>query len=577
MPDAFQISGSGFRGHGILGDLIATYQDNKMQNQTLQGQNEGMMGQLFVDQSGQPVSDISKVQGLHNDAKSLIEELHTKGTLPLAKQAQLSGYLSSAMNTRKYLQEQEALKIEREKQLFDLTRTVNQYNAQAARFTGQPQYQGGNLPSVNPFASPAIRQSLAPQAPQAPQGVPSPISQYGGQPQAAQPAQTPMVPGGGMLRTDAPTPQASNLSQYATPQVPSGVGNKALGLASFGGGSGFNTVIPHLVSALTDYGALTGQMLPEAVQTKIAEKAMGVKKAVGWVKSGEEEKNGQWYSTYNPVYQTADGSNEVSDTGKITQFSDMPFTLGQQIKQGVGGEWIPDKPQENPNPTKIRYTKEQRDGLNEASGDLQVVNAAGEDLKNAILANRKLNEARISRFAGITGNINPLMNFLGDTTGSNFDSISSKFVGALMGGEKGGGVKNIRNLQEFKAVTASIPKSDQPEDIRRDRLNEAAVRYTLSKKRLEATIKYLKSGLSEGEARTKANEEVKQLGIEDSINEIVGSLAGKPLTEGQQIARRVSGVVGGIPFVGKKMAAAVERTAADNPNVKTPSGWSFNP
>ena len=585
---AGQIMGQAYAGAGQqAGDVFKQMGEQTKQNSIMEGKVKSSAGFLKsgVDMLQRQADDETKKTGriseqtaqLLNQAQSSWQQLNDPSIGLYQRHAIAENSANNIINImhlgssvmQNNLAQQQLINAR-----FDYARNVNQANA-FARLTGQPSYINENAP-VNQYASPEIKQSLAPQAPQAPQSVPNATSQYSGQPQAVQPATPPMVPGGGMLRTDAPTPQASNLSQYATSQVPSGVGSKALGIASFGGGSGFNRVIPHLVSSIKDFAMLTGTMLPEAVQTKIAETAMGVKIPVGYINAGQEDVNGQWYTTYKPVYKKSDGSSEISDTGIVKQFSDANFTAGPLVKIGVGSEIIPDTPQKT-DPTKIRYTKEQRDGLTEMTGDLQVVNAAGEDLKNAILANRKLNEARISRFAGITGYMNPIMNVLGDTTGSNFDSISSKFVGILMGGEKGGGIKNIRNLQEFKAVTDSIPTSQKPEDIRRDRLNEAAVKYTLSKKRLESTINYLKLGLTEAEARVKANEEVKQLGIEDSIKEIVGSLAGKPSTEGQQIAKRVSGVVGGIPFVGKKMAAAVERTAADNPNVKTPSGWSFNP
>ena len=106
--------------------------------------------------------------------------------------------------------------------------------------------------------------------------------------------------------------------------------------------------------------------------------------------------------------------------------------------------------------------------------------------------NDQLNAKRWSRLAPITGtetgNKAETVIF-GDTTGTNFDSAASHLVAGIMGG-----VKNIRNVNEFKAVTGSIPSSKMDADTRGQRITELRNKLVTQYMRTQKAIVNLKSG-----------------------------------------------------------------------------------
>lgn len=234
-----------------------------------------------------------------------------------------------------------------------------------------------------------------------------------------------------------------------------------------------------------------------------------IEQPIGYVAGGQEKVENVPFTNYYRIVRRNDGSLvQEKEPLKVYSESAPPG----QILDPNTFKPIPPPPTPSGAPAvKTPPSKDQQDAMLEAANDLNVMKVQRNRLNTLFALNKRLDDTRPSRLAPIIGTDlgNKILTVAAnDTTGRQFNSAASQFISDLMGS---GGVKNIRNVLEFKAVTGSVPTSDQDDHTRFDRLAEIANKLNLNITRTQRALGNMQAGSLPSDAWTNASSDAKEV------------------------------------------------------------------
>lgn len=216
---------------------------------------------------------------------------------------------------------------------------------------------------------------------------------------------------------------------------------------------------------------------------------------IGYVPGGvETDKDGNKVQQYFRILKQNDGTT-IQEKEPVKTYAGQP-PPGQVLNPDT---FTPLPPQAaaavvgaTPGAQPLPPSKDQQEALMDAVNDANTLQVSLQQVGKLQSLNDQLNKNRWSRLAPITGTEtgNKAESVIfGDTTGTNFDSAASNLVAGIMGG-----VKNIRNINEFKAVTGSVPSSKMDADTRGQRITELRNKLVTQLGRTTKAIGNLKAG-----------------------------------------------------------------------------------
>jgi uncharacterized protein (UPF0147 family) len=456
---------------------------------------------------------------------------------------------------------------------FEQYKAISEYNNIMGLSGGQPYMYGqdgggqvGPVPAQNTDAASYITRSGQGQPPAA-QPVPQAVNQtQAGAPAMPQGGNAQMAaPGGPPVQAGAPAQsggQNNGLFPFFKP-------NKSTALAinsdpSFGARIA-NILHPFIIN----YASIYHQLPSAEMQTAVVNAAKEVVKPGGWIEGNTsyDKDNNQVTNWRNVVFQD-NGSRVISpESESITRYTNMG---APGIVLDAKNDYKP-LPQQPPSAdlsqaAKLNHSEAWKNAYSETINDLRTIQDAQDGAKRLVLANRALAQNRSSRLMPLTGTAlgNKLeTTIFGDTSGDALNAESSKLVANLMGGDdKTGGVKNAKNIQVFKAVTANLPNPSQPEDVRLDRVNDVVLKLNRQARFMTEKLKNLESGQSPEDAESNAMKMIKGANIEEAVKAL-----GLPL---RQAAAGTSPKSEQTQAIAQQQAIPVVTTQADFE--KLPSG-----
>lgn len=233
-----------------------------------------------------------------------------------------------------------------------------------------------------------------------------------------------------------------------------------------------------------------------------------VERPIGYVAGGQEkDKEGKDVQNYYPTVVRNDGSIlQAKEPIKI--YAGMPppgaFLDGKTFKPLTAAPIQPASvaPQ--------NLSEDAKKDIVDAAGNINKLSQGMKYLDGLFAVNEQMKKKRWAGMSGLTGSefvnntVEPMM---GDNTGQMFDALGSKFVADVMGE---GGVKNIRNIYEFKATTANIPKANQTPETRDSLLYGLKEKMAADLIRNQKAIQLMKAGASPDSAWAASTPGVEQ-------------------------------------------------------------------
>lgn len=218
-----------------------------------------------------------------------------------------------------------------------------------------------------------------------------------------------------------------------------------------------------------------------------------VERPIGYVAGGQEkDKEGKDVQNYYPTTVRNDGSiMQAKEPIKVYVGMPPPGALldGQTFKPMAA-------PQQPATISPANLSDDAKKDIVDAAGNINKLSQGLKYLDGLSAANEQMKKNRSAALSGLTGTEfmnNVVEPMRGDNSGQMFDALGSKFVADLMGE---GGVKNIRNLYEFKATTANIPKANQTPETRDSLLLGLKEKMTQDLARNQKALQLIKSGVS---------------------------------------------------------------------------------
>lgn len=218
-----------------------------------------------------------------------------------------------------------------------------------------------------------------------------------------------------------------------------------------------------------------------------------IERPIGYVAGGQEkDKEGKDVQNYYPTTVRNDGSiMQAKEPIKVYVGMPPPGAVldGRTFKPMAA-------PQAPATVSPANLSEDAKKDIVDAAGNINKLTQGMKYLDGLYQVNDQMKKKRWAGMSGLSGSefvnntVEPMM---GDNTGQMFDALGSKFVADLMGE---GGVKNIRNLYEFKATTANIPKSNQTPETRDSLLFGLREKMAADLMRNQKALQLIKSGVS---------------------------------------------------------------------------------
>lgn len=218
-----------------------------------------------------------------------------------------------------------------------------------------------------------------------------------------------------------------------------------------------------------------------------------VERPIGYVAGGQEkDKEGKDVQNYYPTTVRNDGSiMQSKDPIKVYVGMPPPGALldGSTFKPLTA-------PQQPATISPANLSDDAKKDIVDAAGNINKLSQGLKYLDGLYAANEQMKKKRSGALSGLSGSefvnntVEPMM---GDNSGQMFDALGSKFVADVMGE---GGVKNIRNIYEFKATTANIPKANQTPETRDSLLLGLKEKMVADLARNQNALRLIKSGVS---------------------------------------------------------------------------------
>ena len=229
---------------------------------------------------------------------------------------------------------------------------------------------------------------------------------------------------------------------------------------------------------------------------------------VGWIAVGTGlNKDGQDVVRYQQFSKKNDGSKlRSTDTVEILKGNPPPGPVldgttyrplaapSAAAVTGADGKTPP--PPVNLTKAQQSDVKDGMENLNKISGGLMLLDQMEK-------VNDQMKAKRSARLSGVTGSefmnnvVEPMM---GDTTGQQFDSLASSFTADVMKG-----LKNIRNVYEFKATTGNIPKSNLAPATRKELIANLREKLLADAAKTNQALKLIQSGAEPDSAWSISN------------------------------------------------------------------------
>jgi hypothetical protein len=279
----------------------------------------------------------------------------------------------------------------------------------------------------------------------------------------------------------------------------------------------------------------TGNLLPENVVGEIIKDNINASTVVGYQPGVTGvDKNGNATMTWYPV-------NKITNGNKI-QVSTTPVT--RALAYGAPGAVLDDNfnpitwknPQPLPPGGERKILGPQNEVAADLNSELMRINQAQADLKELTRANNDLTNAPRSispmlsavgetgntwynRFINATQSIDPA-----SRSAVLFDSLAGKLTSGVMAGtepgQDGKRPSNIRNYQEFLAVTKMIPRSEQDDSTRASLISSSAMKLAKSKAFIQKQLDYVNQGYDPQSAITLATQDINKNGYGKMIDSV---------------------------------------------------------
>ena len=239
-----------------------------------------------------------------------------------------------------------------------------------------------------------------------------------------------------------------------------------------------------------------------------------VERPLGYVAGGvEKDKEGKDVQTYYPVtiknngsilqakeplkiYADAPAPGRVLDSTTFKPLAQQPapaMVAGQPARPNLGREEQKDIVDISNNVAALRRGLSILDSLDAADS---AINKNRTQAANVFLGRGKLSDV-----------YNDAKGAMGDTSGIDFNTQASKFKADVMSG-----VKNIRNVYEFKAVTGDVPEAGLPAESRRKLLDSLREKLGSDLGRSQRALALLQRGATPDTAWADPAPEMEKVG-----------------------------------------------------------------